>query len=371
MKLTHAVFAARPLAAALALAAGVFAAPAHALLLSTGPVAFSGSASVTDSELTVGATTNNGAALGSANLQQFDASAGVLIGATVNLSSTRNASVQVTSTAGGGTGSNSDVISNGTGNSNGAISAPGISSTFTSISISDSCSGKLKSACTGSATSEPATATPFSGAVAEGQLNAYVGAGNVSVVFSAPTLTATQLSNVFTGEEKTVYSLGWTGNVGITYTYLQHALASFDNGEQALELDFGTFYVGELARLGFGLGNAAGERVGLDLDAVTGSGDTGKLSTDLNPFMALLAGTGLSFNAWLDTSEAGVFSATYLLDLSDADVGASSTRFGSTMSLKLTGTVVDRPVGGTVPEPGTLALLGLGALGLARLRRRA
>lgn len=372
MKLTHAVFAARPLAAALALAAGVFAAPAHALLLSTGPVAFSGSASVSDAEGGT-ASNNNGASLGSASVQQFNASLGVLTGATVNVSSTRDASVHVTSISGTG-GNNGKVTSIGTGSSSAAILAPGLAWTFDTIMLNDACEGNRRAACTGDATGDATTSTVATNrdvGVAEAQLNAYVGAANVTVSFSAPLLSAKQTSSVFAGTESTETELTWKGELGITYTYLHHALASFDNGEQALELDFGTFYVGELAMLGFGLGNAAGERVGLDLDKVTGSGDTGKLSTDLNPFMALLAGTGLSYNAWLDTSEAGVFSATYLLDLSDADVGASSTRFGSTMSLKLTGTVVDRPVDGTVPEPGTLALLGLGALGLARLRRRA
>jgi len=368
MQLDYTVSAARPLGLALALGVGLLAAPAHALVLSTAPVAFSGSASVADVEGGT-ATNNNGASLGSASVQQFDASLGVLTGATVNVASTRDASVRVSSTSGTG-GSNANVTSNGTGSSSAAISAPGLAWTFSTITLNDACTGNRREACTGPATTSTVTTNRNVG-VAEAQLDAYVGAGNVTVSFGAPVLSAQQTSNVFAGTESTGTALTWAGNLGISYTYLLHALASFDNGEQALEIDFGTVYLGDSAMFGFGLGNAAGERVGLDLDAVTGSGDTAKLSTDLNPFMALLAGTGLSFNAWLDTSEAGVFSATYLLDLSDADVGASSTRSGYAMSLKLTGVVVDRPVDGTVPEPGTLALLGLGALGLAALRRRA
>ena len=68
------------------------------------------------------------------------------------------------------------------------------------------------------------------------------------------------------------------------------------------------------------------------------------------------------------------FDATYRLDFSDADVGAASSRTGSSLTLRLLGEVIEAPQvsASTVPEPSVAWLLGaaLGALAMARSTRR-
>jgi hypothetical protein len=119
--------------------------------------------------------------------------------------------------------------------------------------------------------------------------------------------------------------------------------------------------------LSFSLFNLAdSDRIGLDLDSISGSGNTSKLSTNLAAFIDLAQGGSTSYSAWLDTSSVGSFNAHYLLNFSDADVGASATRANSQLEIHLVGNVA------AVPEPETYALMlaGLGLVGVTVRRRK-
>jgi hypothetical protein len=363
-----------PLAMALAAALGSLAAlPASAALTTTtASVAFSNSASVTDPEGGA-ATTNDGASLGSSLIQQFDANLGVLLGTTLNLSSTRTQTITVAAT--GDSKAKSSATTTGSGSSTAALSAPGVvDGALGSISANGSCSGTKQAGCS-STTSPAATPTDLSAAVAAASLDSYVGASTVLVTRSSPQLSATQGAGQFPGAESTKYSVTWAGSLSAEYEYLMHAAASFDGASQlSLDLDFGSVVQGSsVAPLDFSLFNAAGERVGLDLDGITPTGDSGVLSTDLALFGALGAGASQGFQAYFDTSTLGSYSASYALSLSDANVGAAASRFsGFSLTLNLSGTVIaqQQPPTNGVPEPAMLGLVGVGLLGLGIGRRR-
>lgn len=319
----------------------------------------------------------------SPTLTQFDPSQGVLTGTTLVLESTRTQTLQ-----GGLTGSTAGAKTSGSGRSDGNLSAPGVNQGFAQIANKITATVPTgQTSVSFGPTSDAGTATNASLLVPGVDLNTYVGGGTVIANLTAPNFFrafSDWTSPVSTkGSSTAKYTLAWDGKLTAQYDYLLHASPSFNklSGLAVLTLDFGTVYLDDIVSpLTFQIFNLAGERVGLDLDSITANpGNSSKLTTNLSaPFQDLSAGMGsTSYSAFFDTSDLGVFGASYQLLLSDQDTGASASRFNNlTLTLNLQGTVVSRPPAGTeIPEldaasgTGAVSLL-VGALALVGENRR-
>lgn len=349
-----------------------------ALNSSSGAIAFSGSSTLSassTSQASVSASNNN-AAIATVGLGQFDAATGVLLGADISLTSNRNQSLVGTGYKNNGPGRDA----NGSGNSTASLSAPGANVGFTSaISLAGSgCSLAMGPtgyiSCGWGPSNAPATPTNANTSVDSANLNDYVGGGSTNASLQLPSMGATTTLSRTQGQTSgstTTYTVNWEGSIQADYSYLLHADGSFNaaNDQNSLTLDFGTVLQNSASpTLSFSIFNLANaDRNALDLDSVTGSGDTAGFNSGLSNFLNLAQGDGILFTASMLTDTIGSLSAQYIINLSDADIGASNTWQNQQLTLNLVGNVAP------VPVPGAAWLFGsaLGLFGFLRRKARA
>ena len=197
-------------------------------------------------------------------------------------------------------------------------------------------------------------------------LDPYVGTGKVSSTLTiTPSVSITDEQRI-TGETARTEISALTGSQSLTYSYLRHANASF-----AAAADEDVLGSSNLLSPGnaltfsvFNFGDASTTK--LDLIGVQCvSGDCGAFSVNMASFQDLSAGSSIAGSASLATTVAGSYGATYALMFSDdTSIGAGASHLTNALTLGVQGSVAP------VPEPGTWAMLSLGLLGLAFLRRR-
>lgn len=174
-----------------------------------------------------------------------------------------------------------------------------------------------------------------------------------SKTFSVGLNTTTSTAGLKSGTV-TVDNLDITGSAGsgigvgdandtinLSLAVLSHPVASFSANVETRErvVDFGIFPIGSgLQQLGDSFNNFAGfgapvMAANLDLDSISGTGDTGVLQLDLSPFANLAQGQFKAFNETFLPTTVGEFTADYTLHLSDENLPGEQLQ---TLTLKLT-----------------------------------
>jgi hypothetical protein len=242
------------------------------------------------------------------------------------------------------------VNTNLTGNS--SLSTSGDNNNFTAVTV----------ATTGGPDGNGASVTGGSGTLFDGASD--VGSRVLDATFTLAGAYSGNVTLLTTGE-------GLSGEAPInvlvpyTATALDHSNGSFDTpaDQDTLSVNFGVVPLLSAQSAGFSIYNllaTAGFTAALDLDAINESGDTFNKFSHNVAATQIAAGGGNGYSIFFDTSEQGVFSASYTIDLSDQDLPGATSQ---SMTINVSGEVV--------PEPtAALALLSGGLLATLRPRRR-
>jgi len=133
--------------------------------------------------------------------------------------------------------------------------------------------------------------------------------------------------------------------INLAYDVLNHSNASFSavSNLDLLTLDFGTVYGGaNVNSLGFDLfnfDNGSNFVAGLDLDSVSGVGDTNVFDTSFDLFSGLMSSESVNYTIDLLPSIAGEYTAGYSFLTSDEDIDGATS--GNTLVLIVKVQVVD------------------------------
>lgn len=174
-----------------------------------------------------------------------------------------------------------------------------------------------------------------------GVVNALAAAAAPTVRLTTATTGAKTGTINVTSSSQAVKNGSFSQNVNFAVVDPANASFSTVSDMNTLALDLGAALVGATSpTMNFSLANlvtTVGFTSALDLDSIVPSGASSVLTTNLASFANLAAGGANAFMAQLATTAAGVFSASYTLNLSDENIPGQTTQ---ALTLQLSGKVI-------------------------------